>query len=350
MARKSSRRLTEQERAERRRQDRERLQIAAEQLLTSDGWKRWVRVRSQAGLARLSISNQLLVALARPDATFVAGFNTWIRLGYAVRKGERAVAIIAPLPVKERDRSTGEETGDTMMLFKTVFVFDRLSRVRSGDVVDVRSGDPLPVGLPLVVARPRAPGTREGTGFGLRGRRGAGARRATAQRRSRARLAGDPSANKGAMSRRRECRHRVPQPESRGPRARPPKAAAFHEMEPGPRLERSWLVLSGTSRRVAPSPPPRSWLLPCRSGMLRGPTPGSSEEATSSASVVTAVLRRQGACSVHGRWPSPIGHAAALGGGRRAMEVSTDRRSAADPGEGLPVRLRPSALAERTER
>jgi hypothetical protein len=40
MARKSSRRLTEQERAERRRQDRERLQTAAERLLTSDGWKR----------------------------------------------------------------------------------------------------------------------------------------------------------------------------------------------------------------------------------------------------------------------------------------------------------------------
>jgi hypothetical protein len=125
MAEKSSRRLTEHERAEGRRQDRERLQHAAEQLLTSEGWKRWVRVRSQAGLARLSISNQLLVALARPDATFVAGFNTWLRLGYAVRKGERAVAIIAPLPVKERDRSTGEETGDTMLLFKTVFVFDR---------------------------------------------------------------------------------------------------------------------------------------------------------------------------------------------------------------------------------
>jgi hypothetical protein len=139
MAKKSSRRLTEQERAERRRQDRERLRLAAEQLLTSDGWKRWVRVRSQAGLARLSISNQLLVALARPDATFVAGFNTWLRLGYAVPKGERAVAIIAPLPVKERDRMTGEETGETMMLFKTVFVFDTLSRDRaaglSGDAV-----------------------------------------------------------------------------------------------------------------------------------------------------------------------------------------------------------------------
>jgi N-terminal domain of anti-restriction factor ArdC len=142
MAKKSSRRLTEQERADRRRQDRERLQLAAQQLLSSDGWKRWVRVRSQAGLARLSISNQLLVALARPDATFVAGFNTWLRLGFAVRKGERAVAIIAPLPVKERDKLTKEETGDTLMLFKAVFVFDR------AQVDPIEGRDQAPLGPP----------------------------------------------------------------------------------------------------------------------------------------------------------------------------------------------------------
>lgn len=64
-----------QERAERRRKDREHLQLAAEQLLSSEGWKRWVRVRLRAGLARLSITNQLLVALVKPDATFVAGYN-----------------------------------------------------------------------------------------------------------------------------------------------------------------------------------------------------------------------------------------------------------------------------------
>jgi hypothetical protein len=38
--------------------------------VTSEGWQRWARVRAQGGLARLSLSNQLLVALARPDATF----------------------------------------------------------------------------------------------------------------------------------------------------------------------------------------------------------------------------------------------------------------------------------------
>jgi N-terminal domain of anti-restriction factor ArdC len=118
------RKLTTAEREQRRVADRERLKQAAEQLLSSEGWQRWVRMRSRAGLARLSLSNQLLVALARPDATFVAGFKAWLELGYCVRKGEKAVPIIAPMPVKERDRVSGEETGETVTLFKTVFVFD----------------------------------------------------------------------------------------------------------------------------------------------------------------------------------------------------------------------------------
>jgi hypothetical protein len=94
------------------------------QLLTSEGWQRWVRVRSQAGLARLSLSNQLLVALARPDATFVAGFKVWLSRGYCVKKNERAIRIIAPTPVKQRDRDTVEDSDETRILFKTVFVFD----------------------------------------------------------------------------------------------------------------------------------------------------------------------------------------------------------------------------------
>jgi hypothetical protein len=46
MAKKSSRRLSEHERAERRRRNRERLQRAAQELLSSEGWARWVRVRA----------------------------------------------------------------------------------------------------------------------------------------------------------------------------------------------------------------------------------------------------------------------------------------------------------------
>ena len=79
----------------------------------------------QNGLAKYSVNNQLLIALARPDATFVAGFRAWLELGYQVGKGEKAIWILAPLKIKERDRVSGEETGDTRTLFRAVPVFDR---------------------------------------------------------------------------------------------------------------------------------------------------------------------------------------------------------------------------------
>jgi hypothetical protein len=88
-------RLSDREREQRRERDRERLKQAAEQLLTSEGWQRWVRVRARGGLARLSLNNQLLVALSCPDATFVAGFRAWLKLGYCVPKGEKAIRIVA---------------------------------------------------------------------------------------------------------------------------------------------------------------------------------------------------------------------------------------------------------------
>jgi hypothetical protein len=121
----AKRRLTEPEREQRRAQDRERLKAAAEQLLTSEGWQRWVRVRARGGLARLSLNNQLLVALACPDATFVAGFRAWLKLGYCPVKGSKAIRIMAPMPVRERDPRTGEKTDETRVLFKAFSVFDR---------------------------------------------------------------------------------------------------------------------------------------------------------------------------------------------------------------------------------
>ena len=116
--------LCEQARAERRQADRDRLHDAARQLLSSEGWQRWVGVRSRHGLARLSLSNQLMVAIARPDATFVAGFRTWLKLGYHVRSGERAIRIIAPIPLKRAD-SARSEIDHGPVAFKTVSVFDR---------------------------------------------------------------------------------------------------------------------------------------------------------------------------------------------------------------------------------
>jgi N-terminal domain of anti-restriction factor ArdC len=121
----SNHRLTDTEREERRAQDRERLKHAAEQLLTSEGWQRWVRVRARGGLGRLSLNNQLLVALSCPDATFVAGFRAWLDLGYCVHKGEKAIRIIAPMPLKSQEETVNEDGSRPRVVFKGVSVFDR---------------------------------------------------------------------------------------------------------------------------------------------------------------------------------------------------------------------------------
>jgi hypothetical protein len=141
--RRHRRRLSDEERDRRRVQDRERLRRAAEQLLSSEGWQRWVRARASSGLARYSLGNQLLVALqSEGRATFVAGFKHWLRLGYRVKKGERALRILAPMTVKERDGETGEETGETKTFFRTVFVFFQ------DQVVPLPHGEPVPLEPP----------------------------------------------------------------------------------------------------------------------------------------------------------------------------------------------------------
>jgi hypothetical protein len=123
---KSSRQLSEHDRAERRRQDRERLQRAAQELLSSDGWARWVHTR--ALFHNYSASNSALLSWQCHQRgivpTRIAGFHTWLKLGRCVRKGEVALRILAPVSVKERDRRSGEETDERRVFFKTAFVFD----------------------------------------------------------------------------------------------------------------------------------------------------------------------------------------------------------------------------------
>jgi antirestriction protein ArdC len=124
------RKLSESERAQRRQADRERLEQAARALLTTDGWKRWVHVRSRNGLARYSFGNQLLIALQRPDASYVAGFRAFLALNRCVRKGERAIRILAPMSVRQREAhqaptdAHGEADERRRIVFRAVSVFD----------------------------------------------------------------------------------------------------------------------------------------------------------------------------------------------------------------------------------
>jgi hypothetical protein len=89
-------RLTDEERAERRRADREFARNAVELLRTSEGWQAWLASRRH--FHRYTLSNQLLIAMQHPDATRVAGFRAWLKLGYAVRRGQRAIRIWVPIP------------------------------------------------------------------------------------------------------------------------------------------------------------------------------------------------------------------------------------------------------------
>src|ERR1700680_1419856 len=105
------RKLTDAERAERRQADRDRLEQAARALLSSEGWQRWVRVRSTNGLSRYSFGNQLLIAMQRPDASYVAGFRAFLQLNRCVRKGERAIRILAPMSVRHRSAEEARRGG-----------------------------------------------------------------------------------------------------------------------------------------------------------------------------------------------------------------------------------------------
>jgi len=117
--------VSEFEREERRQKDRERLQRAAEELLCSEGWRRWVRVRAM--FHSYSAGNCMLLALQCHERGIVpervAGFRTWLKLGRCVRRGEKALRILAPVSVKERD-AAGEETGERRVFFKTASVFE----------------------------------------------------------------------------------------------------------------------------------------------------------------------------------------------------------------------------------
>jgi antirestriction protein ArdC len=143
--------MTEQERADRRAVDRDRLEQAARELLTSEGWGRWVRVRSTNGLARYSFGNQLLIAMQRPDATYVAGFRAFLDLDRCVRKGERAIRILAPISVRAREEEPvaealpGEETEPRRLRFRAVPVFD------------VSQTEPLPGREPVPLEPPADP-------------------------------------------------------------------------------------------------------------------------------------------------------------------------------------------------
>lgn len=92
-------------------------------------------LRTSAAFWNYSWHNQLLIWRQKPDASYVAGFNNWLKLRRYVRKGEKGIAILAPMFFKDK-RQTADSTQTEVqrIWFKVVHVFD----------ISQTDGTPLP--------------------------------------------------------------------------------------------------------------------------------------------------------------------------------------------------------------
>jgi len=82
--------------------------------------------RWSGGFWPYSFGNLLLIWGQRENATLCAGFQQWKRKGRFVKKGEKAIKILAPSTYKVRveDPETGEEKEESRQIFYVVNVFD----------------------------------------------------------------------------------------------------------------------------------------------------------------------------------------------------------------------------------
>ncbi len=101
----------------------EALAKAVDDVRASDDFRRYLDV--QARFHSYSWHNAMLIFSQCPDATRVAGYRAWQKLGRQVHKGERGIRILAPCPFK-RERATADGDSETVtgMFFRAVSVFD----------------------------------------------------------------------------------------------------------------------------------------------------------------------------------------------------------------------------------
>lgn len=115
-------------------------------------------LKTMAKFHNYSFNNTILITMQRPDATLVTGYRNWQSMGRQVRKGEKGITIIAPIPVKrkqqremldENERPILDEKGKPIMKevevtiakFKTITVFDLAQTV--GEPLEVLAPEEL---------------------------------------------------------------------------------------------------------------------------------------------------------------------------------------------------------------
>lgn len=152
--------LTPQQKAEYKAEKREEMQNLFKRIdegvktvFESDKYKEYLRYMSK--FHNYSAWNCMLIMLQKPDASLVAAFGKWKELGRTINKGEKGIAILAPMsfkskeiteqPVKDSsghqvynadgsEKTEKVEVEQTSIGFKKVYVFD----------VSQTSGEPIP--------------------------------------------------------------------------------------------------------------------------------------------------------------------------------------------------------------
>ena len=104
------------------------LTAQVEALVSGEDWARFLTVASR--FHHYSANNVWLIMAQRPDATRVAGYQMWKRLGRQVNKGAKGIAILAPCvyrrrPVDDTDPAENPAVARVLRGFTVVHVFDQ---------------------------------------------------------------------------------------------------------------------------------------------------------------------------------------------------------------------------------
>src|SRR5580704_7230758 len=92
-------------------------------------------LKTMSLFSKYSLNNLFLIVRQRPDARRVAGFHTWRKLGRHVRKGEKGIAIIAPLVHRKSEEETEATESERVIAgFRVAHIFSE----------EQTEGEPLP--------------------------------------------------------------------------------------------------------------------------------------------------------------------------------------------------------------
>lgn len=114
----------------------ELLQRGVEQIMDEGSFKKFLRL--QTSFHDYSASNVLLILAQNPQARMVKGYAAWKKFDRHVMRGEKGIAILAPVFRKAIDEKEGQDEAAAARIlsgFRTVFVYD----------VTQTTGAPLPL-------------------------------------------------------------------------------------------------------------------------------------------------------------------------------------------------------------